>query len=86
MPRSPNRGRSALTARTYTFRLRSGLTFSDGSPLDATDVRRSWLRILDPATHSTAPDVLSIIQGAERAARRWPGGRRRHRGARRAHA
>lgn len=50
--------------KTYTFRLRSGLTFSDGSALDATDVRRSWLRILDPATHSTAPDVLSIIQGA----------------------
>lgn len=49
---------------TYTFRVRSGLTFSDGSPLDATDVRRSWLRILDPATHSTAPDVLSIIKGA----------------------
>ncbi len=51
--------------RTYTFRLRSGLTFSDGSPLDATDVRRSWLRILDPATASTAPDVLSLIQGAD---------------------
>ncbi len=50
--------------RTYTFRLRSGLSFSDGSPLDAADVRRSWLRILDPATHSTAPDVLSIIEGA----------------------
>jgi oligopeptide transport system substrate-binding protein len=50
--------------RTYTFRMRSGLRFSDGSPLDATDVRRSWLRILDPATHSTAPDVLAIIQGA----------------------
>lgn len=50
--------------RTYIFRLRPGLTFSDGSPLDATDVRRSWLRILDPATHSTAPDVLSIIEGA----------------------
>src|SRR4029079_10179021 len=32
--------------------------------LDAADVRRSWLRILDPATHSTAPDVLSIIDGA----------------------
>lgn len=51
-------------ATTYTFRLRSGLTFSDGSPLDATDVRRSWLRILDPATNSSAPDVLSIIKGA----------------------
>ena len=50
--------------RTYTFTLRSGLTFSDGSPLDATDVRRSWLRILDPATRTTAPDVLSIIEGA----------------------
>lgn len=50
--------------RTYTFRLRSGLTFSDGSPLDARDVRRSWLRLLDPATRSTAPDVLSVIQNA----------------------
>lgn len=50
--------------RTYTFHMRAGLTFSDGSPLDATDVRRSWLRILDPATRSSAPDVLSIIEGA----------------------
>ena len=49
---------------TYTFRLRGGLTFSDGSPLEAADVRRSWLRMLDPSTHSTAPDVLSIIAGA----------------------
>lgn len=50
--------------RTYTFRLRDGLTFSDGSPLTAEDVRRSWLRMLDPATGSTAPDVLSVIAGA----------------------
>ncbi len=48
----------------YTFRLRDGLTFSDGSPLSADDVRRSWLRMLDPALHSTAPDVLSVISGA----------------------
>jgi ABC-type transport system substrate-binding protein len=48
----------------YTFRLRTGLTFSDGSRLEADDVRRSWLRILDPATGSTAPDVLSLIEGA----------------------
>lgn len=51
--------------RTYTFRLRDGLHFSDGSRLGAEDVRRSWLRILDPATGSTAPDVLSIIAGAD---------------------
>jgi ABC-type transport system substrate-binding protein len=50
--------------RTYTFHLRDGLTFSDGSPLRAADVRRSWLRLLDPATHASAPDVLSIITGA----------------------
>lgn len=49
---------------TYTFHIRTGLHFSDGSPLDATDVRRSWLRLLDPAVHATAPDVLNAIVGA----------------------
>jgi len=49
---------------TYTFRLRAGLAFSDGSPLTAADVRRSWLRLLDPATRATAPDVLTLIDGA----------------------
>src|SRR3990172_696555 len=43
---------------TYTFRLRSGLTFSDGSPLEADDVRRSWLRILHPATRSAPRRLL----------------------------
>lgn len=50
--------------RTYTFRLRDGLAFSDGSPLTAEDVRRSWLRVLDPATRALAPDVLTVIAGA----------------------
>ncbi len=49
---------------TYTFHLRDGLTFSDGSPLDASDVRRSWLRLLDPAVGASAPDVLNVIVGA----------------------
>jgi oligopeptide transport system substrate-binding protein len=49
---------------TYTFTLRDGLTFSDGSPLEADDIRRSWLRLLDPATHSTAPGMLVDIRGA----------------------
>lgn len=48
----------------YTFHLRANLHFSDGSPLDATDVRRSWLRLLDPSVRATAPDVLNIITGA----------------------
>lgn len=49
---------------TYTFTLREGLEFSDGSDLVAEDVRRSWLRLLDPATEASAPDVLSVVAGA----------------------
>ena len=49
---------------TYTFRLRDGLRFSDGTALDAGDVRRSWLRLLDPETGASAPDVLSLVTGA----------------------
>ncbi len=50
---------------TYTFTLRDGLTFSDGSPLEAGDVRRSWLRLLDPAVGAFAPGVLTVIRGAD---------------------
>jgi oligopeptide transport system substrate-binding protein len=49
---------------TYTFTVREGLEFSDGSKLDADDVRRSWLRLLDPDTASSAPDVLNVVEGA----------------------
>jgi ABC-type transport system substrate-binding protein len=49
---------------TYEFVIRDDLEFSDGSALTAEDVRRSWLRLLDPATAATAPDVLSVVRGA----------------------
>ncbi len=49
---------------TYTFTLRDGLTFSDGSPLEAADVRRSWLRLLDPAVGAYAPGMLTVVRGA----------------------
>lgn len=49
---------------TYEFAIRDDLAFSDGTPLVAGDVRRSWMRLLDPATGATAPDVLSVIAGA----------------------
>lgn len=49
---------------TYEFTLRDDLAFSDGTPLTADDVRRSWLRLLDPDTAATAPDVLSVVRGA----------------------
>jgi ABC-type transport system substrate-binding protein len=50
--------------RTYEFAIRDDLAFSDGTPLTAQDVRRSWLRLLDPATGASAPDVLNVIVGA----------------------
>ena len=50
--------------RTYEFAIREDLTFSDGTPLTAADVRRSWLRLLDPGTGASAPDVLNVVVGA----------------------
>ncbi|MFN2483912.1 MAG: ABC transporter substrate-binding protein [Candidatus Limnocylindria bacterium] len=55
--------------RTYRFTMRERLTFSDGSPLDATDVKRSWIRLLDPATGSPAAAMLADIEGASAFAR-----------------
>ncbi|MGI8998700.1 MAG: peptide ABC transporter substrate-binding protein, partial [Candidatus Limnocylindria bacterium] len=49
---------------TYEFAIRDDLEFSNGEPLVAEDIRRSWLRLLDPATEATAPDVLSVVDGA----------------------
>ncbi|HEX7734111.1 MAG TPA: peptide ABC transporter substrate-binding protein [Ktedonobacteraceae bacterium] len=52
---------------TWTFTLRSGLKFSDGSPLTAQDVAYSFNRALLPATKSpTAPIYLGIIQDADK--------------------
>jgi oligopeptide transport system substrate-binding protein len=52
---------------TWTFHLRAGLKFSDGTPLTATDVVYSINRALEPATKSTvAPIYLGIIQDADK--------------------
>ena len=50
---------------TYTFHMRSGLKFSDGSPLTSTDVAYSINRALDPATKSgTGPYYLRYVKDA----------------------
>jgi oligopeptide transport system substrate-binding protein len=51
------------------FELRDGLTFSDGTPLDAEDVRRSWLRVIDPARPSPLSSLLDDVAGAAAYAR-----------------
>lgn len=48
----------------YRFTLRERLQFSDGTPLDATDVARSWLRLLDPATGGSGAAMLADVAGA----------------------
>ena len=54
---------SADGGRSMTFNLRPNLTFSDGSPLTAADVVRSWLRLLDPAHPSPLASLMIEIKG-----------------------
>jgi oligopeptide transport system substrate-binding protein len=46
------------------FHLRPGLTFSDGAPLRATDVVRSWLRLIDPEAPSPLASLMFAVEGA----------------------
>jgi ABC-type transport system substrate-binding protein len=48
----------------YTFHLRHGVTFSDGTPLTARIVVASWQRALDPATKGGRAEPLQPIRGA----------------------
>lgn len=49
---------------TYTFHLRAGITFHDGSALTASDVAGSWRRALDPRTGGGRAWPLLPIAGA----------------------
>lgn len=48
--------------RTYTFRLREGVTFHNGQPLTAEDVKYSLDRVLDPATGAPYKSWLGPTQ------------------------
>jgi ABC-type transport system substrate-binding protein len=56
--------------RRVVFTLRSGIVFSDGTPITAQNVVASWLRLLDPARHSPLVSLLSDVIGANE---RWAG-------------
>ena len=54
---------------TYTFHLRKGLKWSDGSPLTANDFVYAWQRLADPNTAAPyAGDMLGYVKGYEEAA------------------
>src|SRR5258706_14715581 len=46
----------------WTFKLRKGARFSDGSPCTAKDVAATYLAILDPKTASPARSIVSMIR------------------------
>ncbi|MEE1200896.1 MAG: peptide ABC transporter substrate-binding protein [Christensenellales bacterium] len=50
---------------TYTFKLREGLKWSDGSPLTAADFEYSWKRVINPETGSKAVSDLWVIKNAQ---------------------
>lgn len=49
---------------TYTFHLRDGLVWSDGTPLTSSDLAASWRRVVDPKTGSPWAQGLEYVVGA----------------------
>jgi peptide/nickel transport system substrate-binding protein len=49
---------------TWTFKLRQGVTFHDGTPFDSKAVETSWARVLDPANalpaRNNMPNIASL--------------------------
>ncbi len=52
-------------ATVWTFKLRDGVTFHDGSAFDAADVVYSLNRVLDPEGDSPARSAVKMITGVE---------------------
>lgn len=65
VPGVAERWTQSKNGRVYTFHLRSDARWSDGRPVTASDFRRSWLRLLDPAAEHSQRELLYVIQGAE---------------------
>ncbi|HEY7032665.1 MAG TPA: peptide ABC transporter substrate-binding protein [Thermomicrobiales bacterium] len=55
-------------ASEYTFHIRQGVTWSDGTPLNANDFLYAWSRVLDPNTASQYIPALYPIKNAEKIA------------------
>ncbi|HLZ44109.1 MAG TPA: ABC transporter substrate-binding protein [Gemmatimonadales bacterium] len=65
LPGLSDRWTADRTAQHYVFHLRSGVSFHDGRPLVAADVKRSLLRVLNPETHGGRVWPLLPIAGAQ---------------------
>lgn len=52
---------------TYTFKLRAGLTWSNGDPVTAADFVNAWIRAIDPNTAADYGYMFESIAGYEEA-------------------
>ncbi|MFC8271004.1 ABC transporter substrate-binding protein [Streptomyces sp. NPDC057271] len=50
---------------TYTYRLRKGVTFSDGAPFTAKDVVFTYRTVLDPKTNNPSRTELDALESVE---------------------
>ena len=50
--------------KQITFKLRTGITFSDGTPFSSEDVAFTMQRLMDPALHSSTGDAFRSSSGA----------------------
>ena len=64
LPGLSDRWTTDRKGQRYVFHLRPGVSFHDGRPLVAADVQRSFLRVLNPATHGGRVWPLLPIAGA----------------------
>jgi oligopeptide transport system substrate-binding protein len=66
VPRVAESYESNADATEFTFHIRQGATWSDGTPLNANDFVWSWKRVLDPETASEYMPALYPIKNAEK--------------------
>ncbi len=52
--------------QTYTFTLRDGVTWSDGTAVTASDFVYAWQRLADPDTDSPNASLLNMVAGYDR--------------------
>jgi oligopeptide transport system substrate-binding protein len=52
--------------KTYTFHLRDNLKFSNGAPIEASDIVFSWQRLVDPQTGSPYTYIATSIINADK--------------------
>jgi peptide/nickel transport system substrate-binding protein len=50
---------------TYTFTLKKGVKFADGSPLDSTDVKYTYDKIMDPASAASSASYFGSVDNIE---------------------